>query len=176
MAQTTKEVSNNIALAIEISVLRIWSIILHDGYNVHFEQDHKEKRRGANRALCFSTEYICLIKVLSNGILDAIFHLNLCTIPMTISEHIKAISEANPNYNSKYICQSNSDCSHCQTLLLEGGLLQRLWEAVSKHLSSWYVAQLDLSISSHICCKKALYHKVCNCGSMDHSVPDPCHQ
>ena len=108
------------------------------------------------------------INLLSNGIPDAISSSDTSsisnTISVTIPECTEAISEAIP--------ESNSDHSHCSTLLQEGGLRQWLCEAVGEHLSSRYVAQVDLSISSHTCSKIVLGRNVCNCSSAVDSVLD----
>jgi len=159
MVLTTKEASYIIVLGIVISVLPISSTLLQDGYHVRFKQNSKQKRRGANQTLWISSKQTCLINLLSDGIPDAISNSN--TIPVTISERTEAISEA----ISEAIPESNSDHSHRSTLLQEGGLRQWLCEAVGEHLSSRYVAQVDLFISSHICSKIVLGRNVCNCSS-----------
>ena len=134
----------------------------------------RQKRRGANQTAWISSKQACTINLLSNGIPDAIPSSD--TIPVTISEtislHIEAISEAIPNSNPEAISESNSDHSHCSTLPEEGGLRQWLCEAVGEHLSSRYLAQVDLSISSHICSKIVLGRNVCNCSSAVNSVVD----
>ena len=89
---------------------------------------------------------------------------NSNTVLATIVGHTKAISDAIP--------ESNSDHSHPSTLLPEGGLWQWLCEAVCEHLSSRYVAQVDLSSSSHICSKIVLGRKVCNSNSAVDCVLD----
>jgi hypothetical protein len=118
--------------------------------------------------------------LLSEGIPDSISMSNSntisVTISLTISVHIEAISEGFPDSNSKTIPQaipeSNSDHSHCSTQLQEGWLQQWLYEAVGKHHSSRYVAQVDRSISSHICRNILLGRNVCNCSSAVDSVLD----
>jgi hypothetical protein len=117
------------------------------------------------------------INLLSDGIPDAISISD--TIPATISERTEAISEAIPNSNpgtiserTEVISESNSDHSHRCTLLQEGGLRQWLGDAVGEHLSSRYVAQVDLSVSSYICRKIVLDRNVCNCSSAVDSVLD----
>jgi len=136
MVLTTKEASYIIVLGIVISVLPISSTLLQDGYHVRFKQKTVNKRRrGANQTTWISSKHTCPINLLSDGIPDAIFSSD--TISVTIAE---TISEAIP--------ETNSDHSHCSTLLQEGGLRQRLCEAVGEHLSSRYVAQVDLSVSS----------------------------
>jgi len=74
-------------------------------------------------------------------------------------------------YNSgRTQCYSNH--SHRSTLLQEGGLWQWLCEAVGEHLNCRYVAQVDLSLSSHICSMIVLDCNVCNCSSVLDSVFD----
>ena len=106
---------------------------------------------------------MCPIDLLSNGIPDAISNSNSNTISVTISAEIReSISD--------YITASNH--SHCSTLLQEGGLRQRLCEAVGKHLSSWYITQVDLFICSHGCRKMVFCRNVCKCSSAGDSVLD----
>jgi hypothetical protein len=106
---------------------------------------------------------MCLINTLSDDILDAFSSSDTIsvTIPVTIS-----------NSNPEAIPESNSDHSHRCTLLQDGGLWQWLCEEVGEHLSSRYVAQVDLSICSHICRKIVLGRNVCNCSSAVDSVLD----
>jgi hypothetical protein len=47
-----------------------------------------------------------------------------------------------------------------------------LCEAVGEHLSSRYVAQVNLSVSSHFCSEIVLGRNVCNCSSAVDSVID----
>jgi len=116
------------------------------------------------------------INFLSDCIPKAISNSNTDTIRATISERSEAISEAIPNSNPEAIpeaiSESNSDHPQCSTLLQDGRLQQWLCEAVGEHLSSRYVAQVDLSVSSHICSKIVLGCNVCNCSSEVDSVPD----
>jgi len=138
MVLTTKEASYIIVLPIVISILQISSTLLQDGYHVHFKQNSKQRRRGANQTTWISTKQTCPINSLSDGIPDTSSSSN---------------SDTNSVTNPESISESNSNHSHCSTLLQEGGLRQWLCEAVGEHLSSRYVAQVDLSISSHICIK-----------------------
>jgi hypothetical protein len=120
------------------------------------------------------------INLLSDGIPDAFSISNSDTISATISERTEEISEAFPKSNpepipeaiSEAIPESNSDHSHRSTLLQEDGLRQWLCEAVGEHLSSRCIAQVDLSVSSHICSKIVLGRNVCNCSSAVASVLD----
>jgi hypothetical protein len=112
------------------------------------------------------------MNLLSDGIPETFSSSNSNTIPVTISERTEAISKAIPNSNPETIPKSNSDHIHRYTLLQGCGLRQWLCEAVSEHLSSWYVAQVDLSVSSYICTKIVLGHNVCNCSSVVDSVLD----
>ena len=162
MVLTTKEASYIIVLGIVISVLPISSTLLQDGYHVRFKQNSKQRRTGGNQTSWISSKQKYPINLLSDGIPDAIS--NSDTIPATISECTEAISKA------------NSDHSHRCTLLQEGGLRQWLCEAVGEHLSSRYVAQVDLSISSHICSKLVLGRNMCNCSSAVDSFLDACDQ
>ena len=155
MVLTTKEAGYIIVLGIVISVLPMSSTLLQDGYHVRFKQNSKQRRRGTNQTLWISSKQTCPINLLSAGIPDAFSISN--TISVTIPESIS---------------ESNSDHSHRCTLLQEGGLRQWLGEAVGEHLSSRYVAQVDLSISSHICSKIVLGSNVCNCSSAVDSVLD----
>jgi len=120
-------------------------------------KNSKQKRRGANQTTSITSKQTCPINSLSAGMPDAISSSNSDTISVT---------------NPESISESNSDHSHRRTLLREGGLWQWLREAVSEHRSSRYVAQVDLSISSHICSKIVLGCNVCNCRSAVDSVLD----
>jgi len=131
-------------------------------------KDSKQRRRGANQTLWISSKQICPINLLSDSIPDAISSSNSDTISDTNPE---AITEAIPESNSVHI-EAISDHSHCSTLLQEGGLRQWLCGAVGEHLSSRYIAQVDLSISSHIFSKIVLGRNVCNCSSAVDSVLD----
>jgi hypothetical protein len=51
-------------------------------------------------------------------------------------------------------------------------LRQWLCQAVAENLRSQYIAQVDLSISSHICSKTVLGHNVYNCSSVVDCVLD----
>jgi hypothetical protein len=126
----------------------------------------KQRGRGANQTSWIFLKQMCPIDLLSHGIPDAFSSSD--TIPATISKRTAAISEAIPNSNPEFI----SDHSHRTTLLQNGGLRQRLCETVGEHLSSRYVAQVDLSISSHICSEIVLGCNVCNCSSAVDSVLD----
>ena len=182
MVQTTKEASYIIVLGIVISVLPISSTLLQDGYHVRFKQ--KPANNGEEEPIkhCGSprNKRAQSINLLSDGIPDAISFSNSDTIPATISDHTEALSEAIPHSNpetiSETIPESNSDHSHRCTLPQEGGLRQWLWEAVGEHLSSRCVAQVNLSISSHICSKIVLGCNVCNCSSAVDSVLDARYQ
>jgi len=158
MVLTTKEASYIIVLGIVISVLPISSTLLQDGYHIHLKQKtvnkgemEPNKQHGSAR-----NKRAQSINLLSDGIPDAISSSD--TISVTIPETIS-------NSNPEAIPKSNSDHSHRCTLLQEGGLWQWLCEAVGEHLSSRYVAQVDFSISSHICRKIVLGRNVCNCRS-----------
>ena len=136
-------------------------------------KNSKQWRRGANQTTWISSKQTCPINLLSAGIPDAISSSNSNTISVTIPETISnSISDSNPETIPDAIPESNSDHSHCSTLLQEGGLWQWLCKAVSEHLSSRYVAQVDLSVSSHICSKIVLGRNVCNCSSAVDSVLD----
>jgi len=114
-----------------------------------FQTKNSKQRCRASKWTFWTTwKETCPIKLLSNRIHDAISGSNFDTISMTIS---RAVSEAIANSNPERISESDSDHSHLVTLLQEGGSLLRLCEAVGDHLSSRYVAQVHLSISSHIC-------------------------
>ena len=132
-------------------------------------KNSKQRRRGANQTTWISSKQTCLINLLSDGIPDGISSSNSDTISGTIP---KTISNSNPETISEDIPESNSDHSHRSTLLQEGGLRQWLFEAVGEHLSSRYVAQVDLSVSSHICSKIVLGRNVCNCSCAVDSVLD----
>jgi hypothetical protein len=106
------------------------------------------------------------MNLLSDGIPNAFSSSD--TTFVTMSEHTEGISAAITNSNTESI----SDHFHRCTLLQEGGLRQWLCEAVSEHLSSRYIAQVHLSISSHIGCMIVLGCNVCNCSSVVDSVLD----
>jgi len=120
-------------------------------------KNRKQKRRGANQTTWISSKQACPNNLLSDGSLDAFSISNSDTIPTTISEAIP---------------KSKSDHSHCSTLFQDVGFRQWLCEAVGEHLSSQYVAQVDLSISGHICSKIVLGRNVCNCIATVDSVLD----
>jgi len=128
-------------------------------------KNSKQKRGGANRTAWISSKQTCPINLLSDGILDAISISNADAIPTTISRCTKAISKVVPNSNPETISEFNPNHPHHSTLLQEGGLRQWLCEAVSEHLSSRYIAQVDLSISIYICNMMVLRRNVCNCRS-----------
>jgi hypothetical protein len=106
---------------------------------------------------------MCPINLLSYVIPDAFSSSNSDTYSMTISDS-----------NPEAIPESNPDHSHRSTLLQEGGLRQWLCEAVGEHLRSRYLAQVDLSVSSHIYSKIVLGCNVRNCCSAENSVFDTC--
>jgi len=172
MAPPSNEVSFIIVLGIVISVFLISSILLCDSYHVCFKQNSKQRRTGANQTSWISLKQMCPISLLSDGIPDGISNSTSDTIsetiPKTISVHMEAISEAIPEFNS--------DHSHCSTPRQETGLWERLCEAVSKHLSSEYIAHVNLSISRLICMKIVLGCDVCNCSSTVDSIFYACYQ
>jgi hypothetical protein len=140
-----------------------------------------------------SSKQPCAINLLSDGIPDAYSSSNSDTISATIPESVSDfISDSNPDAISeaisesipdsipkaipeaipKAIPESNSNHSNSSAMLQEAGVWQWLWEAVGEHLSSRYVAQVDLSDSSHSCSKTVLGRNVCNSGSGVDSVLD----
>jgi len=112
------------------------------------------------------------IHLLSDDIPNAISISNSDTIPTTISESTEASSEPIPISDPETIPESKSNHSHRITLLQEGRHREWLCEAVSVHLSHRYLAQFDLSVSSHICSKIVLGCIVCNCSYAVDSVLD----
>ena len=125
-------------------------------------KNSKQMRRGAHQTSWIISKDTCSINLRSDCIPDAISCSE--TIPVTIYMYTKAIADA--------IADSNAVHSHRSTLLHEGWLWRWLCEAVSKYISSWYVAQVDLSISRHICSKRVVGHTVCNCRCPVDSVLD----
>jgi len=115
---------------------------------------------------------MCTMNLLSNGILFAISKSNSTTFSVTMSKAIPKSSPETITERTEAIPESNSEHSHFSTLLLEGRLRQWLCEAVGEHLSSRYVAQVDLSISSHTCRKVVFAHNVCNWSSAVESILD----
>jgi hypothetical protein len=95
--------------------------------------------------------------LLSDGLSDAISTYN---------------SDTHSETMSKTIPESTSDHSQRSTLLEEGGLPQWLCAAVSHHLCSQYVAQVDLTVTSNIGRKIVLGRKVGNCYSAEDFVLD----
>jgi len=176
MALTTKGASHIIVLGVVISLLPISSTLLQNGNHGHVKRNRKQRRRRANQTSWISANQMCQMSWLSPGIPDTLSKSNSATISKTISKtlsetvsvHIKDISET--------ISESNSDYSLCNWLLQESGLPHWLCEVVSEHLSSWYVAQVDISVSSHICSKLVLGCNVCNCSSAVDSILDTCDQ
>jgi len=112
---------------------------------------------------------MCSFNLFSAGIPDAISSANSGIIYMTIAN---AISETIPNSIPESISESNPAHSHCSTLLQERAPRQRLCEAAGEHLRSRYVAEVNISMSSDICCKIVLGCNVCNCSSIVDSVLD----
>jgi hypothetical protein len=129
----------------------------------------KQMKRGANPTMWISSKQTCQINLPSDSNSDAICSSKSATISETISEAI-------PNLNSNTISESNSDHSHHSTLLQVGWLWRWLCEAVGEYLSSQYIAQLDISISRHICSKLVLVHNVCNYNSAVDSALRACDQ
>jgi hypothetical protein len=97
---------------------------------------------------------------------------------MTISVHTAAISRAGTNSNpeaipeaiAESIPEATTNHSHSFTLLQAGALWQWLCEAVGDHLSIRYMAEVDFSLSSHICSKIVLGRNVFNCSSAVDSI------
>jgi hypothetical protein len=141
-------------------------------------KNSKQRRRGAKQTTWISLIQTCPINLLCDGFPDAFSSSNTIsrTIPQTISDCTKGLSETIPNSNPEAIPEAishpNSDHSHRSTLLQEGGHRQLLCEGVGEHLSSRYVAQVNLSVSSHFCIKIVLGRNVCNCSSAVDSVID----
>jgi len=129
-------------------------------------------RRTTNQISCISSKQTCPINLPSDFNPNSISNSNSDTIPASISEHTEAISKAISNSNPKTISESNHNHSHRRVLLQAGRLRHWLWEPVGEHLSSQYVAQVDLFISSHICSNIVLGCNECNCSSTVHSVLD----
>jgi len=63
--------------------------------------------------------------------------------------------------------------SHHCLLLQEGGIYSGFGDTLCEHLSSWYVAQVDLTISTLICCEIILDCNMYNCSSKVDSLLDP---
>jgi len=132
-----------------------------------------QRRRGANRTTWISSKQMCPIDLLSDCLPDAISRSISDNISVTIAETISDSSnDSNHEAMPNDIPESNSDHSHCSTLLEEGGLWQWLCEALGEHLRSRYVAHVDPSVSSHICSQIVLGRNVCNCSSAVDSVLD----
>jgi len=91
---------------------------------------------------------------------------------MTIPECTWGTSKGIFNSTPEDISETNSDHSHCRTALQDDGLQQWLCEVVGEHLSSQYIAQVDLFIPSHICSNILLGSNVCNCSSAVDSILD----
>jgi hypothetical protein len=123
----------------------------------------KKRRRGANQTLWISSKQMSSINLLFDAILDSFSKSD--TISMTIPETIPNSNHEAISKHTEAIAQAISDHSHRSTLLQEGGLWQWRCEAVGEHLSSWYVAQVHLSVSSHSCGKILLSCDVCNSSS-----------
>jgi len=116
-----------------------------------------------------------LIDVLSNSIPDAV--CNVDSIPGALSATISdcithSYPEVTPKAIPEAILESNSIHAHSTTLHQDGGFWQRVCEAVGKYLSSQCLAQVDLSISSHICSKIVFGRNVCDWISAVDSVHD----
>jgi len=136
-------------------------------------KNSKRRRWGANQTLWISSTQIDPVKLLSDSIPDGVCSSNCDMFSVTMSEAMsEVISEAIPNLNPVSIFESNSDHSHRGTLFQECELQQWLCGTVGEHLCSPYIAQVDLSISSHMCSKIVLGCNVCNCNSAVDSVLD----
>jgi len=130
----------------------------------------KQKRRGANQPKWISLNQTCPINLLPDGSADAFSSSN--TIRASISKRTEATLNAILNSNPKANSESNPDNAHRSTLLQAGRFWQWLCEGVNEHLSSRYIAQVNLSICSHVCSKIVLGRNVCNFSSVVDSVPD----
>jgi len=136
-----------------------------------FQTKHsKQEKTGANQTAWISSNQTWRINFHSDGIPDAVSSSD--TISVRISLHIKAISDVITKFNPETISKTNSNHSHCYTLLQEGGLWQWPFETVREHLSSWYVVHVDLSNSCHICRRIVHGRNVCNCSCEVDSVLD----
>jgi hypothetical protein len=62
--------------------------------------------------------------------------------------------------------------SHCSILLKEDGLRQSLCEAVGENLGIQYIAQVDLSVTSHVSSKTVLGRNMCNCSATVGAILD----
>jgi hypothetical protein len=94
-------------------------------------------------------------------------------IPKTIATFItNSNSIVIPKANTYPICESHSDYSLWSTLLQACGLWQWLGKAVSKYISSWYVAQVAVSIFCHIISMTVFCCSMCNYCSEVNSVLD----
>jgi len=153
MAITTNVASCIIVLGIVISIIAISSTILQDGYHVHVRQttankakENPNKHRGSARNKGAQETYFPTA-------FDAMSSSD--TIPVIIAEYTKVISKAIPNSNAETMCEtipkSDSDYSHGGVLLQDGRLYQRHCEPVGEHYSRRYTAQVNHSISSHVC-------------------------
>jgi len=134
--------------------------------------DNKHQRSGANQTLQIFSKSTCSIKIISNGIPNSVSSSDAIasadTIPVTSSDYTTAMSET----ISKSYPKTISDHSNLSRLQYQGSLLQSIWEVVSEHLSSQYIAQVDHSISRHVYSRIVVGCNVCNCRYVVDSVPD----
>jgi len=164
MALTRKEASCFIVLGMVISVVTISWIILKDGHQVHFKQNSEHTRRGANQASLIVLKHPSTIHLHPSGHPNTISNSTSHNIFHTISENISNFfTDSNPKANSEATSMPSSDHSHSSIQLEDGGHWQWHCEAVSNHLSCCYVAQINLSISSHICIQIVLGRNVWDC-------------
>jgi len=121
-------------------------------------QNNQPIETGANQSSWISLLLTRSINSLSDCNSDSFCNRNSDTISMaisvTIAMHIISISKA--------ISKSNFNQSHDSALLPQGRLRLRDCKAVCEHLSSWYIHQLDHSISINIRSKIVLGCNVCN--------------
>ena len=177
---TTKETTYIIVLGIVICGLPISLTILPDGYHVHFKQYSKHSGREANYILWIFLKHTCQIILYSAGIYNAISNSTSDMIPVTISVtssmNITLTISVTICMHIEAISKSNSIYSHGSTLLPEGRLWEWLCEAVCEHLSSRYIAHVNLSISSHIFSKIVLDWNAYNSSSAVDAVINACNR
>jgi len=175
MVLTTKEASYIIVLGIVISVLSNRLNTPPARLSGPFQtKSSKQKSRGANQTLLISSKQTCPISLLSGGMSKSCFQFryHFRYHFRAYRGRFRAIPNSNPEANTMANPESNSDHSYPSTLLQEVSLRQWLREAVGEHLSGRYIAQVDLSVSSHICSKIVLGRNVCICSSAVDSVLD----
>jgi len=139
MARTTDGATYIVVVGVVISVLRIISTFLLDGYHLVLEQITNQNRVRANSPWWMSKTETCPTNLLSNSIRDAISDSD-CSPVTRSSIALETMSVSNPAAIPITIPESDCNCSHCTQQLSDAGLHQWVCETAGKHFCSRYIA------------------------------------